>query len=51
MWEVLDVFVKYLKGMKNMVRNFTRKIHVGRNIGVDIEKLNGLIRKTKVFLL
>ena len=50
-WERLDVFIEYLKGLKNMVKNFTRKIYFGRNIGIDIEKLNILVKKTKAFLL
>ena len=33
-----------------MVKNFTRKIYFGRNIGVDIDRLNILINKTKLFL-
>lgn len=33
-----------------MVKNFTRKIYFGRNIGIDVEKLNVLVKKTKVFL-
>lgn len=44
------MFVGYLKSLKNMVKNFTRKIYFGRNIGIDIQKLNVLVNKTKVFL-
>ena len=50
-WECLDGFVAHLKALKGVVSNFCRKVYLGRNIGMDVAKLNVLVKKTKVYLV
>lgn len=46
-WAKLDSFLSYLGGLKDMVKHSCRKVFLGRNVGLDVGRVNCLIESTK----
>lgn len=46
-WPHLDEFLQYLNGLKETIRNSCRKVFLGKNVAVNVDRINQLVQLTK----
>ena len=46
-WPHLDAFLQYLNGLKEMIGNSCRKVFLGKNVAVNVGRVNQLVQLTK----
>lgn len=46
-WPKLDKFLDYINYMKNIVKNSSTRVYLGKNVAIDINKLSEVLKYTQ----
>lgn len=47
LWPHLDDFVRHLNGLKEMIQGSCRKVFLGKNVAINVDRVNQLVQLTK----